>query len=62
MTEICWKAFAAKPVQRKYEQEKRLLIRSKSPGDTSELFSFPSDAVKEIIIGERMPESYLTRS
>lgn len=58
MTFIWQQVFAAKPLEWKYECEQRLLIRSSNTGRDPTFFAYPSEAITEIIIGERMPESF----
>jgi len=58
MTSIWQRAFAAKPEEWKYENERRLLIRTSEGGTAPILKSYPEGTVREIIVGERMPPSY----
>ncbi|NQU58446.1 MAG: DUF2971 domain-containing protein [Rhodospirillales bacterium] len=52
------KAFATKPVEWEYEREKRLLTRSDSKGFEPIFLQYPKEALKEILVGERMPDGY----
>lgn len=54
-------AFAAKPVEWRYEKERRLLLDSNSDDRQPILRTYPKEAVREIIIGERMPPAYFER-
>ena len=49
-------AFASKPLEWKYENEQRLLIFSEGNGTEPIFYRYPSSALKEIIIGEKMPD------
>jgi hypothetical protein len=51
-------AFAAKPAQWAYEQEKRLLIRTKDGGTAPTFLVYPPEAVCEVVVGERMLPPY----
>lgn len=59
MREMWRQAFGTKPIAWKYENERRLLINKDIDGEQPLLQSFPREAVKEIIYGERMPAGYL---
>jgi hypothetical protein len=61
MKSIWQNAFAAKPLEWNYEKERRLLIQTTEPGRTPLLRSFPAGAVIELIVGERMEDSYRSR-
>ncbi|ARP64270.1 hypothetical protein A9K65_013420 [Mesorhizobium sp. WSM1497] len=57
-----WKdVFATKPSEWKYENERRLLTDALREGKEPVLRPYPPEAVKEIIIGERMPAGYRDR-
>ena len=58
MTMIWESAFAAKPMEWTYEQEKRLLIHTDEGGCAPIFLDYPSEAVKEVIVGERMPAEF----
>jgi len=55
------KAFATKPVEWAYEQEKRLLVHSRNNNQEPLFFQYPVKALREIIIGERMPDEYKSK-
>lgn len=60
-TEILQRVFATKPLEWEYEAERRLLVRA-SGNDTEPIFHrFPKTALREILIGERMPDSFRAR-
>jgi hypothetical protein len=61
MREMWQHAFAAKPVEWHYEKERRLLLDSNVNDRRPLLRSYPKEAVREIIIGERMPPTYLEK-
>jgi hypothetical protein len=50
--------FATKPLEWQYEKERRLLTDATQHGKGPVLRPYPADAVKEIIVGERMPPAY----
>ena len=52
-------AFGTMPMAWKYENERRLLITKHIDGEQPLLRSYPRQAVKEIIYGERMSANYL---
>lgn len=58
MKQIWMHAFAAKPIEWSYEQELRMLIRTDDRGDKPILHSYATDAVREIIVGDRMPTDF----
>lgn len=58
MHEIWQKVFAVKPREWKYENERRLIVHTSMDDEEPLLYSYPPHAVKEIILGERMDESY----
>lgn len=59
MRKVWQQAFGAKPMVWKYENERRLLITKHIDGEQPLLRSYPRQAVKEIIYGERMSANYL---
>ena len=59
MQEMWQHAFAAKPIEWRYEKERRLLVHSGREDSEPILRKYPRRAVREIIIGERMPADYL---
>ena len=61
MHEMWQHAFAAKPTEWRYEKERRLLVDADGDDRKPLLRPYPRKAVKEIIVGERMPAGYLTR-
>jgi hypothetical protein len=61
MQNIWQHVFATKPVEWKYEQERRLLVQTDRT-DAEPIFrSFDRGAIREVILGERMPEEYRVR-
>ena len=61
MRQIWQKTFATKPREWRYERERRLLIHSKK-ADTSPIFlHYPAEAVREVIMGERMAAGFRKR-
>lgn len=58
MVSIWENAFAAKPMQWAYEQEKRLLLRIPDGGTAPTFLRYPPAAIKEVIVGERMPSTF----
>lgn len=58
MQEIWQLVFAAKPTEWKYEGERRLLVQSPRSDIAPILRQYPSDAIKEVILGERMADDY----
>lgn len=61
MREIWQHVFATKPAEWMYERERRLLVQTDKADETPILLSYPPDAIKEVIFGERMPEDYKSR-
>jgi Protein of unknown function (DUF2971) len=61
MRETWQHVFATKPVEWKYERERRLLVQTDKEDTTPVLRSYGRDAIKEIILGERMPGQYRAR-
>lgn len=61
MREIWQQVFAVKPTEWAYERERRLLVQT-DQRDTKPLQrAYPSEAVKEVILGERMSDTYRQR-
>ncbi len=58
MQEIWQLVFATKPTEWKYEGERRLLVQSTQSDNKPILRTYPREAIKEIILGERMAEHY----
>lgn len=54
-------AFAAKPIEWRYEKERRLLVNTETEDRKAMLRPYPKKAVREIIVGERMPLAYRDR-
>ncbi|PZR83910.1 MAG: hypothetical protein DI537_34080 [Stutzerimonas stutzeri] len=52
-------AFASKTLQWQYERERRLLLPSRAEGHQPLMLCYPKAAIRQIVVGERMPESYL---
>lgn len=53
--------FAAKPSELKYECERRLVVPVSLKNDSPSFFTYSTGAVKEIIVGREMNESYRKR-
>jgi hypothetical protein len=61
MREIWQHVFATKPAEWKYERERRLLVQTDRT-DTAPVFrNYNRNAIREVILGERMPEEYRAR-
>ncbi|WP_262269603.1 DUF2971 domain-containing protein [Microvirga yunnanensis] len=58
MRDIWQQVFATKPTEWSYERERRLLVQTEKTDDTPVFRRYPHEAVKEVILGERMPEAY----
>lgn len=58
MKEILQRVFACKPLEWEYERERRLLIDTDRADTKPLLLTYPRHAIKEIILGERMPKEY----
>lgn len=61
MHEMWQHAFAAKPSEWRYEKERRLIVDADTENQKPVFRPYPKKAVREIIVGERMPEAYLKR-
>ena len=61
MREIWQHVFATKPAEWKYERERRLLVQTDKSDMTPILQSYDRGSIKEVILGERMPEDYRAR-
>ncbi|WP_374410657.1 DUF2971 domain-containing protein [Novosphingobium colocasiae] len=61
MREIWQQVFAAKPAQWQYECERRLLVQTGRDDAAPVLQSYDRGAIKEVILGERMPDEYRAR-
>src|SRR3546814_7053229 len=61
MREIWQQVFATKPAEWKYERERRLLVQTDRDDAAPVLRRYGRDAIKEVILGERMPEEYRAR-
>ena len=58
MQEIWQLVFAAKPREWKYDGERRLLVHSPQSDTKPILRPYPREAIKEVILGERMVDCY----
>lgn len=58
MREIWQQVFATKPTEWMYERERRLLIQTDRDDAAPVLRHYDRTAIKEVILGERMSESY----
>lgn len=61
MREIWQHVFATKPAEWKYERERRLLVQTAATDIAPVLRKYDRNAVREIIVGERMPDDFRTR-
>src|SRR3546814_13755653 len=61
MREIWQQVFATKPAEWKYERERRLLVQTDRDDAAPVLRRYGRDAIKEVILGARMPEEYRAR-
>jgi len=55
------KLFAVKPVEWSYEHEYRLIFGVDIDGPPNAFFRYPMEAVKSVIIGEKMPQDHRER-
>lgn len=58
MVAIWQQVFATKPSEWKYERERRLLVQTDQDDTAPTLRPFPRNAVKEVVLGERMPDIF----
>lgn len=58
MHDIWQQVFATKPAEWSYERERRLLVQTDKSDNMPLLRSYPREAVRAVIVGERMPEAY----
>lgn len=56
--DIWQQVFATKPAEWSYERERRLLVQTNKSDNTPLVRSYPREAVRAVIIGERMPDAY----
>lgn len=61
MQSIWREVFATKPVEWSYERERRLLVQTSRRDTAPILHPYPREAVKEIILGERMTDDNRSR-
>lgn len=61
MREIWQHVFATKPAEWRYERERRLLVQTDTDDTSPLLRAYDRAAVREVIVGERMPDKYRTR-
>ena len=61
MHDIWRHAFGTKPAEWSYERERRLLVQTDRDDELPILRKYPFEAVKLIIVGERMPPAYRSR-
>ncbi|WP_031437404.1 DUF2971 domain-containing protein [Methylobacter tundripaludum] len=54
--EIYQKMLATKPNEWSYEEEIRIIYQTTKPEQSGEFFNYPSEAIKSVIFGERMPD------
>lgn len=53
--------FATKPAEWSYERERRLLVQTDRKDELPILRKYPFEAIKQIVVGERMPLDYRRR-
>ena len=53
--------FTTKPIEWEYEHERRLLVQAKTEDKVPVMDPYPENAIKEIILGELMPNEYRSR-
>ena len=58
MRDIWQQVFATKPAKWSYERERRLLVQTDKSDNTPLVRSYPREAVRAVIVGERMPDAY----
>lgn len=58
MRDIWQQVFATKPAEWSYERERRLLVQTVKSDNTPLVRSYPREAVRAVIVGERMPVAY----
>lgn len=58
MRDIWQQVFATKPAEWSYERERRLLVQTNKSDNTPLVRSYPREAVRAVIVGERMPDAY----
>ena len=61
MHDIWRHAFGTKPAEWSYERERRLLVQSDREDELPVLRKYPFEAIKEVVVGERMPPDYRRR-
>jgi hypothetical protein len=61
MREIWQHVFATKPSEWRYERERRLLVQTDLDDTRPLRRAYDRAAVREVIVGERMPEDYRAR-
>jgi len=54
-TELFQKMLATKPIEWRYEEELRIISQPKNQDKPDEFLNYPPEAIKCVIIGERMP-------
>lgn len=55
-SEIYQKMLATKPLDWEYENEMRIICQTMLPDERGEFLKYPPQAIKSVIIGEKMPE------
>lgn len=61
MRKVWQQVFATKPVEWKYERERRFLFQTDRKDTAPITLSYDRNAVREVILGERMPVDYRAR-
>ena len=61
MHDIWRHAFGTKPAEWSYERERRLLVQSGHEDELPILRKYPFEAIKQVVVGERMPLDYRRR-
>ncbi len=58
--DIFKKMLATKPINWQYEEEIRVIYQSMCDSNTGEFLKYPSQAIKSVIVGEKMPEKQVS--
>lgn len=61
MRDLWQRVFATKPLEWRYEGERRLLVQTDLADEAPLLWRYGREAVREVILGERMPQAYRQR-
>ena len=61
MQDLWQRVFATKPMEWRYEGERRLLIQTDRKDESPLFWKYDRKAIREVILGERMPAAYKQR-